>query len=119
MNEYDLLNAIKQTALNAVDAKKPVRLEVGTVLTSNPLKIQLTQKLTLSSMQLIIPRHLTKYTVPMTYNLECEEIESHKHKIAGTTSVTIDNSLKSGDKVLLVRQDGGQKYVVFDKVVNT
>ena len=119
MNEYDLVNGIKKAALEAIDASKPVRLEVGTVLTSNPLKIQLTQKLTLSSMQLVIPRHLSKYSVPMTYNLECEEIEEHKHKITGTTSVTIDNSLKNGDKVLLVRQDGGQKYIVFDKVVNT
>ena len=118
MNEYDFLNAIKKAAIDAVDAKKPVRIEVGTVVESNPLKVQLSQKMVLSSMQLMIPRHLTNHKATMTYNFDCSETLEHSHTIKGTTEVTIDNSLKVGDKVLLIRQDGGQKYVIFDKVVD-
>ena len=39
MNEYDFLNIMKKAALDAVDAKKPVRIEVGTVLAESPLKV--------------------------------------------------------------------------------
>lgn len=41
---------------------------------------------------------------------------SHAHEISGRKSLTIHNALKSGDKVILIRQHGGQKYVVLDKI---
>lgn len=41
---------------------------------------------------------------------------SHAHGISGRKSLTIHNALKSGDKVILIRQHGGQKYVVLDKI---
>ncbi len=41
---------------------------------------------------------------------------THNHSITGRKSMTIHNALKSGDKVILIRQHGGQKYVVLDKI---
>lgn len=41
---------------------------------------------------------------------------SHAHDIAGKKTLTIHNALKDGDKVILIRQQGGQKYVVLDKI---
>lgn len=41
---------------------------------------------------------------------------SHAHGISGKKSLTIHNALKNGDKVILIRQHGGQKYVVLDKI---
>lgn len=41
---------------------------------------------------------------------------SHNHTITGTKSLTIHNSLKVGDKVILIQVQGGQKYIVLDKV---
>ncbi len=41
---------------------------------------------------------------------------SHAHGISGRKSLTIHNALKNGDKVILIRQHGGQKYVVLDKI---
>jgi hypothetical protein len=117
MNEYDLVAAMKKAGEQASDAKKPVTVEVGTVITANPIKIQTESKLPLSSMQLIIPESLTKHDVTLTYDLNCSEELDHEHKIKGTTKVTIDNSLKVGDKVILIRQNGGQKYVVLDRTV--
>lgn len=110
---------MKKAALDAVYAEKPVRIEVGTVLAESPLKVQIGQKIVLSSMQLIVPQHLTNHKVQIQYNFNCKENLEHKHDINGSTEITINNSLKNGDKVLLIRQDGGQKYIVFDKVVNT
>lgn len=41
---------------------------------------------------------------------------SHNHTISGTKSLTIHNSLKVGDKVILIQVQGGQRYIVLDKV---
>ena len=41
---------------------------------------------------------------------------SHSHSISGKKSITIHNALSKGDKVSLIRQMGGQKFIVLDKV---
>lgn len=42
---------------------------------------------------------------------------SHNHSIDGRKPITIHNGLEVGDEVLLLRMQGGQKYIVIDKVV--
>lgn len=41
---------------------------------------------------------------------------THNHKISGTKSIIIHNALKQNDKVILLQQRGGQKFVVLDKI---
>ena len=41
---------------------------------------------------------------------------SHNHSITGTKSLTIHNGLKVGDKVILIQVQGGQRYIVLEKV---
>lgn len=41
---------------------------------------------------------------------------THKHNISGRKSMTIHNALVNGDKVILIQQQGGQKFIVIDKV---
>ena len=106
MNEFDIVNVIKRASSEARNASKPSDVMFGTVISTSPIKIQVSQKLTLSAMQLVIPHGLSKYTVSMTDESNIEK------------QVTVDNSLKNGDKVILIRQEGGQKYFVMDKVVD-
>lgn len=40
----------------------------------------------------------------------------HSHEIDGNKKMTIHNALQTGDEVLLLRVQGGQKYIVIDKV---
>ena len=42
---------------------------------------------------------------------------THKHQISGEKSITVHNGLSKGDKVLLIRAQGGQKYVVWEKII--
>ena len=42
---------------------------------------------------------------------------SHSHLISGTKEITIHNSLKVDEDVVLLKQKGGQKYLVLDRVV--
>lgn len=42
---------------------------------------------------------------------------SHRHDISGKKTVTVHNSLKVDEEVILLKQSGGQKYLVIDRVV--
>lgn len=41
---------------------------------------------------------------------------SHEHKIIGRKKIRIHNALKVGNKVILLGQQGGQRYIVLDMI---
>lgn len=41
---------------------------------------------------------------------------SHGHDITGRKEITMHNALKVNEKVILLRQQGGQKYIVLDRI---
>ena len=43
---------------------------------------------------------------------------NHRHNYAGRKTFIVHNGLKQGDEVVLLKQKGGQKYLVLDRVVN-
>ena len=102
-NQNDLLKIIKQAAVNAVNASKPVHIVFGTVLNVSPLKIKIEQKLILESEQLILTRNVTNYKTSIVIDGEIKNI-------------TINNGLKINNHVLLVRMQEGQKYIVLDRI---
>lgn len=95
---------MKKAGANASQANAPVNVCFGKVTSASPLKILVEQKITLGSAQLVLTRHVTDYDVDVTI--------SDKKQI-----MTIHNALQVDDKVVLLRVQGGQKYVVMDRVV--
>lgn len=127
LNYTDLLITLKRAALDAVEASQPVNIVYGKVISSSPLKINVEQKLTLSSAQLILTRNVTDFETDMTVNHLTENrsggggdasFASHNHEYKGRKTFLIHNSLIVGDEVLMMRMQGGQKYIVIDRVVN-
>lgn len=92
-----MIDLIKREALKAVNATNPVNFSIGTVSSVNPLKITVHQKLTLIKEFLIVTERVTRY----------EE-----------NSIVIRTGLSVGDKVVLARVQGGNQYIVLDKVVD-
>lgn len=41
---------------------------------------------------------------------------AHTHAITGTKEITVHNALGVGDRVILIRQQKGQKFIVWDRV---
>lgn len=128
----DLLNLIKKVAVEAVAATKPTALVFGKVTSSSPLKINVEQKMTLTAAQLVLTRNVTDYKTKVTFDNPGikqvfttwdmgESVESSPSKIAFKTKtkhdITIYNGLVVGDEVVLMKMQGGQKYLVIDKVV--
>ncbi|WP_260989898.1 DUF2577 domain-containing protein [Paenibacillus xylanexedens] len=84
-----MIDVIKQIATQAVDAAGPVAIMYGTVSGTSPLEILVDQRFSLPKELLIVTETVSKY------------------------------SLTSGDQVLLLRMQGGQNFVVLDRLVST
>ena len=122
----DFFEIIKKAAVEAVDAKKPSGLLFGKVISDSPLKVLVEQKMTLTMEQLVLCRNVTDFKVMMTVKHFTEpkgggtgesSYEAHKHEYKGKKEFLVHNKLKTGDEVLLLRQQGGQKFIIVDRVV--
>ena len=135
-----IIEVMKRASLDAMNNEQMCDLRYGTVVSTSPLKVQITNVLTLPSSLLIVPQHLTDYKVgcTITYPAQSvasatekstdlvdqdEPIKSHTHQFTMSTSeqtskstVTIHNALKVGDKVALLRKQGGQSYFILDRI---
>lgn len=121
----ELVKTIKRAAIEAVEATKPVAVLFGKVTSASPLQINVEQKMTLGAAQLVLSRNVTDFTREVTVSWATENksggsgdasFASHNHAIQGRKKITVHNGLVVGDEVILVRQQGGQKYVVWDRI---
>lgn len=126
----ELVKTMKRTALDAVNASKPMEVCFGKVVSSIPLKILVEQKMMLGEAQLILTRNVTEYKIfvrkdkdeiqnfneaeilPEVSTDSASSFDSAVNKIP----ITISNGLVVGEEVILFRQQGGQKYVVVDRI---
>lgn len=113
-----IIPTIKQAALDAVESTKPVNVLFGKVISASPLKIQVSQKLTLGAGNLVVAGSLKKTTYTVTHRGNTGSSDGHSHSVNLSDTITIDNSLKKGDSVILVRMQGGNTYLVLDKAVS-
>ncbi|WP_025026331.1 DUF2577 domain-containing protein [Caldalkalibacillus mannanilyticus] len=97
-----MLQAIKQAAMDALEASNPVAILFGTITKNHPLEVNVDQRFTLTEDFLI----LTEATKEVKVNI-------------GGTEYTLREGIKSGDKVLLLRMQGGQKFLLLDRVVDS
>lgn len=129
----EILAVIKEAALEAVKNSSPCQVVTGVVNSAAPLQIQLNQSVLIDSKVIIVPEHLTDYETEITFddpeikqiyttwNME-ETQESSRSKISFKQpsirhKITVYNSLKIGDFVVLIRAQGGQKFLIIDRMV--
>lgn len=102
-----LLEAIKKAGAAAHASGNPMAVMVGKVTRTNPLEVNVDQRFTLPEDFLIIPESLTSYEVDLSGG--SEDALSNK--------LVIRRGLEAGDAVLLLRVQGGQQFVVLDRVI--
>ncbi len=85
---YDFVQLIKQCAVDAVNAQKPVELLLGVVTMEEDVKRKIPLQITLQQ-KAVIERDFL-FNTGLTYGL------------------------KKGQKLLLLRQAGGQRYLLLD-----
>lgn len=84
----NLLQVIKKIAKDEREASRPCDFVLGTVADDSPLKIKISQKLVIGK------------------------------EFFYLTETADSANLKTGDTVVMIRRDGGQKYLIIDKAVN-
>lgn len=112
----DIVQAIRTNSVNAVNQSQPMNLSFGTVVSTSPLSISIAQDMTLTDQFLILTNAVRDYSVDMTVSWTTLESTDHKHNVQGRKKITIHNGLTVGEQVLLLRVQGGQSYVVIDRV---
>lgn len=144
----ELMKLLKANALEALDASKPVNILFGKVTSTEPLQIDVEQKMKLGKSQLFLSRNVTDFETEVTVDVETEKalgnhvhdlmlsVEAggeplhtheatgsiqgaeliHTHKLKGRMKISVHNGLAVGDEVILLRSQGGQKYLVLDRI---
>lgn len=92
------------------------------MISTSPLKIQVQddQKLLLTKEFLVLTKNVIDHDVEVEINWSTEPTtctQSHSHTITGKKKKKILNALKKDDKVVMIKQQGGQKYLVIDKIM--
>lgn len=106
---------IKQASTEAVEAKDPTRIVYGTVQSESPLSILIDQRLSVSSDFLVLTRNVSKYKTNIKMSGgsgSSSDDNSSDGGSSGDGTAEIDNSLKTGDRVILIQAQGGQEYIV-------
>ncbi len=133
-NAKNIVQLVKQAAVEAVEAGKPVNLLFGTVISDKPLKIQVDQQSIYTEAMLVLTRNVTDYELDITVSAQSVIIShghpvvdtytgggtateiQHNHPIQGRKKIKIHNALLVGDQVLLMRIQQGKRFVVVDRV---
>lgn len=109
-----LANVIKSAGVGAVRAGSPVEITFGVVSNKSPLEVTVDQRFSLDEDFLIVPESLTEYKIPV----------NHTHDYSGGTTgpaltedLVIRRGLDVDDVVILFRMQGGNQYLIFDRVV--
>jgi len=83
----ELLQIIKKAAMDAVETSNPMQIAFGTIESVNPLIVKIEQKASFEEFFLIQTETFKRYT-----------------------------DKKIGDKLVLIRMQGGQQYLILDRM---
>ncbi|EOY7157821.1 DUF2577 domain-containing protein [Clostridioides difficile] len=83
----ELLQIIKKAAIDAVETSNPMQIAFGTIESLNPLVVKIEQKASFDDFFLTQTETFKRYT-----------------------------DKKIGDKVVLIRMQGGQQYLILDRM---
>lgn len=130
----DMLNIMKKAAMEAFKASKPTAVVEGKVISTKPLKINVSQMQTLDSTFLVLCEAVKDHEVEVTVDWNTENHththkitdtytgggsasdNTHKHPITGKKKVKVHSGLKKGDRVLMIQAEGGQKFYVVGRL---
>lgn len=134
-----LNESIKLIVANYINAIKPTDILFGTVKEVSPLTIQIDQKHILTESFLVLSNLVKDHDVDITVSMKTVDDAymnpshthtgnmgnptdtgtldtTHHHDIKGRKKITFHYGLKLNEKVILLRMQGGQRYLILDRV---
>ncbi|WP_066505547.1 DUF2577 domain-containing protein [Abyssisolibacter fermentans] len=116
-----MLVPIQKTIKNYLEAVDLTDITYGVVTSISPLKIKIDQKLELPEQVLLLTSSVVRKEIDLKHVHEYEDStidgSSNKQtKEAFNEKIVITEGLEVKDKVMLLKVNNGQKYVVLDKL---
>ena len=100
----------------------------GRVISTAPLKVQISNSMIIDDNFIVLGKHIGSFSMSGSLTTSdtffkvvtpsLARTVAEKPKIEKTTkpaTFTFDNSLKVGDKVTMIRADGGQQFYLFER----
>lgn len=101
--DYSWKDLITQIVKDVIARSKPTSFFFATVESTSPLTIRRDQKFVLDSSMLLIADSVKNTEKEITINGQKQ-------------TVTIHDNLKVGEKVLILQNNGGQEFVILERV---
>lgn len=127
-SEYmKIVNTIKEIASTVISTGEPMEVIVGEVVSVSPLSIKIDPKLTVPEENIILTKNTSEWTMEMSVDHVTEnraggggmaEFASHNHDYVGRKKYLVHNQLVMGDKVIMLKETGGQRYIALDRWYN-
>lgn len=136
-----LHESMKTIAYNLMQSMKLTDILYGTVSKASPLEIAVDQRFILTESFLVLSNMVKDHAVDITVSMKTEDDNylvpnhthgngnngspttttsdfdtTHHHDIKGRKKIIMHYGLKVGEKVILVRMQGGRKYLVLDRI---
>ena len=125
MSVDKLFNALQTLSRQTNEAHEPSDYVLGVVVSVSPLTIKLEQGDELSGDFLVLTDLVRDYSVDIEVSHTTEdrgggggyaEFASHNHDYKGRKKITVYNALKVGESVIMLKQAGGQQFVVLSRL---
>lgn len=125
----NLLNTIKNINKDMQASAQGMSIVFGQVISANPLQIKVGEKLVLDEDFLTLSYAVRekKINIQHTHTYTDSTRSSTSTKTTSNTSSVLPNTnfseyilipaLKTGEEVILIRMEGGQQFIVLDRVV--
>ncbi len=124
---HRIVGAIKEIVVNTIRSLSLSDIEIGEVVSEDPLIIQTESKIPLDASSIILTKNTSLHSIDMSVDHLTEkraggggmaEYASHNHEYKGRKTYLVHNELLVGEKVILLRESGGQRYIAIDKFYN-
>lgn len=121
----EIPDLIKILAKQMIDSAHPANVLRGTVLSASPLSIQIETGLVLPEAFFVLTHAVKDYYVDISVSHQTEnraggsgdaEFASHNHDYSGRKKIMIHNGLVAGEGVLLIQEEGGQQFIIIDRI---
>lgn len=124
---HRIVGAIKEIVVNTIRSLSLSDIEIGEVVSADPLIIQTESKIPLDASSIVLTKNTSLHSIDMSVDHLTEnraggggyaEYASHNHEYKGRKTYLVHNELLVGEKVILLRESGGQRYIAIDKFYN-
>lgn len=127
-NDYTrFIAAMQQLVSDSIASAVPADIVIGEVTAVDPLVIELENRLPIPAENILLTKNTCEWSVDMTVDHNTEDAaggsgdaayEAHHHGYEGRKTYLVHNGLVIGDKVILLRESGGQRFIAIDRVHN-